>query len=633
MPGSDERAWVYRADIDGLRALAVVAVVLSHLRIEWMGGGYVGVDMFFVVSGYVVFGDLLRRAETGETAAFAFYLRRVRRLLPNLVAMSIFVLAAGALLFLPNDYLRLPGRIAAAVLGFSNWLFAYQSGYFEPASEWNPLLHAWTLSVEFQFYLVVPLLVLAAARSGIGSLRLIATGVALASFGYALLTRDAESAYHFYDTGARAWEFLLGILLHLWRQPRFAPALANVLAGTALATLAACFVMLRRDDAFPDLRALLPTLSTAVLIAVLPSAPRLRAVFETRPMVATGRASYSIYIWHWPLIVFTAYAWPDFEHRPLIVGLVAALIFAVSFAMYRLVEVPMRSRSVVPVRRFWAVMATTGLALAVLCAGVAATKGWPSRFTQRELTLANEEMQMSPRRRACHRSSMEIPVEKSCVFGASVRPTVAIWSDSHGVELGEAMSDALANEGMSAALLSFSSCPPRRPERTSSLCGEFNLRVLQWLLAHREIETVVIAGALDTRRHRSNPAWASEFTAGAKSLLAAGKRLVVVYPVPEQPFHVVRAMVLSERFGLDYRDARTLREDYLRRNEWVFSTYDSLGGDGVSRVYPHETLCPGQRCEVSRDGAPLYFDDNHLTMRGARLLASEVIAPLVSAGG
>jgi peptidoglycan/LPS O-acetylase OafA/YrhL len=618
----------YRADIDGLRAIAVLAVLLTHLGIGWMGGGYVGVDMFFVISGYVVFGDLSRRAEAGPVSPVAFYVRRARRLLPNLAAMSLAVLAVAAIVFLPSDHARLPLRIAASLIGFANWLFAHQSGYFMPASEWNPLLHTWTLSVELQFYLVVPVLVAAAARHGTRALQAAVIALTAGSLGYCLLTSDVQSGWHFYDTGARAWEFMLGVGAHMLRFSRARPTIASAVCGGALAVLLGCFVLLDRDGAFPDGRALLPTLATCALIVFLPNTGAIRRLLSSPAIVTTGKASYSIYIWHWPFIVFTTYLWPGLAEGPQLALVLLPPILAVSFIMWRHLEVPMRDPVRFPPRKFWRAMGAAGVILAVFAVPVATSRGWPGRLDERIRRLDNDQAYISARRKECHRDDLSRPLAFSCRYGANVAPRIAIWSDSHGVELADNLAAGLAAHGEAAVLFSFSSCPPRQPARLRTICDKFDRMVLQHLLAEPTIETVVLAGALDDQPYDSATAWPIEFTAAARALLSAGKRLVIVYPVPRQAFHVPRAMANSLRFGIDYNAARTDRAQYLARTRRVFATYDALGTRGVEHIYPDRTLCASGPCSVAADGQPLYFDDNHLSMRGARELAAQTLLTL-----
>lgn len=625
-------AWVYRPDVDGLRAIAVSAVLLSHLNIPRMGGGYVGVDVFFVISGYIVAGDLLRRVDEGTHSAGAFYMRRLRRLMPNLIAMVIAVLIAGMVLFLPEDLSRLPRRSLASLAGFANWLFARQAGYFLPASNWNPLLHTWTLSLEVQFYLLAPVLVIAGARLGRPMLRLWVLLIAAASLTFALVTSEPSNPWHFYNTFGRVWEFLLGVALALTRPARIGSRWSTLLCALALVTLGAAFVTLDRDSSFPDIRALVPTLATAILIAYLPTAGPIYRSLSWPPVRDVGKASYSIYIWHWPLIVFTGYLAPGLSEHTAFVPAAITIVLLVALVAYRWIEVPFRAPRLMSNRRFAATLAGALALVAVVSVPIVMTRGLPSRLNSEEQRTLDTEALVSPRRDDCHRGDLTKPLERSCRFGADVAPTVAVWSDSHGAELIQEMSGGLRRRGLAAELLSFSSCPPRWPARAKTDCAQFQRTALEYLLASPTIQTVILAGALDTQQHRSDAEWAREFDLAARTLLAAGKRLVVIYPVPQHIFHVPRALVNKSRYGIEYSQWRTPRSAFLERNRGVYRTYDALGQAGVARVHTADFLCANDSaCEVERGGRPLYFDNNHLTLLGARMIAARTLALLAPA--
>lgn len=600
-------------------------MVLSHLGLDAIGGGYAGVDIFFVISGYIISGDLIARMRAGTASPRDFYMRRIRRLLPNLVVMSVAVLAAGAFVFLPDDLARLPWRTLASQLGVSNWLFAYQSGYFLPASSWNPLLHTWTLAVEFQFYVVAPFLIMAIARFGERALRgaiMIAGG---ASLVYAQLSNAADNPWHFYDSLGRAWEFLLGVAINLWRLPPMRRRYAEGLCAVALMLLIASFVSFDRDGGFPDLRTLVPTFSTAALIALLPSATTVRHLLSGATIRRLGQESYSIYIWHWPIIVFAHYLFPGLSEGSLGPLLLLGPILLVSTLAFRWIETPYRSPRTVSDQRLWVLLGAAMLFTIIACMIIKASEGWPSRFARREAAILAAQSMVSSHRETCHRSDLALPLTRSCRFGAQTAPTIAMWSDSHGIEILDQMGAGLAASGLSAVQLSFSSCPPRRPSRLSGDCSRFNHAALTHLLAQPQIDTVILAGALDSDAHRLDGSWAKESRGAARALLRAGKRVVLVYPIPRQAFHVPRAMVNHLRFGIAFAGAQSDRDAYLTRNIATFAVLDGIEGAGVLRVYPHQTLCASGTCLAARGGVPLYYDDNHLLLPGAAPISQTIL--------
>lgn len=605
-----------------MRALAVIAVLLSHLKVPNFGGGYVGVDMFFVISGYVIYGDYRRRTAAGPFSPAAFLLRRLRRLAPQLFTMLAAVLVASALILLPSDFQRMPARLLATALGLSNWLFAYQSDYFAPSSEWNILLHTWTLSVEAQYYFGFPLLILLLARQRSGALPAGLAAMALLSLAYCLLPRADGGAVYF-DTFARAWEFFLGSLLQHLRLPRVRKSLSTLVSVIALSALIASITLFGRDSGYPDWRVLVPTLATAALIVFLPDSG-LHRPFESRAAVGTGRMSYAIYIWHWPLIAFATYVWPDLLENIAASLMLMIAVAAVSWITWRYVEEPMR-RPIISDPLFRQALLASLLLLCSISGVAWLMRGWPERFDREVVELDSYVSDVNPRKNKCHRRSFDqLPLARSCTYGAAATPTIAVWSDSHGVELIAALTPWLSKHGKSAVQYSFSSCPPVAATSWATDCERFNAQTFLRLVHDPQIREVILAGALDNPRYLSNVRWKQEFLTAANGLLARGKRLILIYPVPNQSFLVPRTMANAFRFSIPYEDARVRQADYLYRIRAVSAVYDSLGNDNVFRVYPHHVFCQTGICEVSLDGRPMYFDDNHLNLIGARQLAAKV---------
>lgn len=615
--------WGYRPEIDGIRAVAVIAVLLSHLQIPYFEGGYVGVDMFFVISGYVIYGDCLKRNTTGPLSIRDFLNRRLRRLGPQLLAMLAAVLIVGAVILLPSDFQRLPARLLASATGTSNWLFAVQSGYFMPASEWNPLLHTWTLSVEIQFYLAFPFVVVLLARLGPGMMVGGFWALLLASLLYCLWPRSGDAL--FYDSFARAWEFLLGSLLHhlgeRWRNR----TTASFLAAIALFALTTTITQIARDIFYPDWRALVPTLAVAILILTLRHSI-FGPLFANRDIVRVGQMSYSIYIWHWPIIVFATYIWPEAHGLTWSVIPLAITIILISLLFWVSVEKPMRRRHTAPASNFHWNIASVFLAVCALSALAWTTKGWPQRFDRRIVGLDGYTNDINPRRAACHLNDFsERRSKQPCTYGISANPEIAFWSDSHGVELIAAVTPWLKARRKSATQFSFSSCAPRKPEFIRTDCDRFNDQTLAVLLGNKHLKTIILAGATDDDAYRNNRVWEAEFTSAANALLAAGKHVVIVYPVPSQKLPAPRTMANAFRYSTSYDNSLTRTSDYISRTRSVFRTYDGIGNANVMRVYPHRALCDTDKCPLFDGRRPLYFDDSHLSLYGAQLLAPILI--------
>ncbi len=301
-------ACLTRADIDGLRALAVVPVVLYHFHVAPFGGGYVGVDVFFVISGFLITGLIHAEMRSGEYSLAAFYERRARRILPALFAVVAAAAVAALFLLFPADLRRFGESVAATALFVSNFDFWQQSGYFDAGAEAKPLLHTWSLAVEEQFYLLFPLLLGLFRSAGRRGLLLLAGGLALASFGFGLWAVRAYPAMAFYLAPARVWELMLGAILALAEVPRPPRWIAEALSLLGLALLAVAVFAFSPDTPMPGANALLPCLGAALLIYANGAGDTLAARgLSLRPMVFAGLISYSLYLWHWPVFVFARY--------------------------------------------------------------------------------------------------------------------------------------------------------------------------------------------------------------------------------------------------------------------------------------------------------------------------------------
>lgn len=321
----------YRPDIDGLRAVAVLAVVVFHAFPGRLPGGFTGVDIFFVISGFLISGIITRELEKGTFSLLSFYRRRVRRIFPALLLVMMASLLWGWFYLLPDEYMQLGKHTAAAGVFGSNIVLWRESGYFDAAAETKPLLHLWSLAVEEQFYLVWPVLLVLAFRWNLNRLTLM-VGVVLASLVLCVVRTPGHPTGSFYLPVTRFWEIGAGALLAhvqtkgLWQKmcaglsrmiweelpshARYRPWLEHTGAGAGLVLVGLGFVLLSRNQAFPGWRALVPVLGAVLVIGSGPGAWVNRVLLSNRWAVALGKISYPLYLWHWPLLVF-AHLWSD----------------------------------------------------------------------------------------------------------------------------------------------------------------------------------------------------------------------------------------------------------------------------------------------------------------------------------
>jgi peptidoglycan/LPS O-acetylase OafA/YrhL len=364
----------YRREIDGLRAIAVTSVILAHAGFSWIGGGFVGVDVFFVISGYLITGILLAELEQGRFSFAGFYERRARRILPALFCVLIGCLPFAGWFMLPDQLENFAESLLRVLVFISNFWFRSQTGYFAPSAEEMPLLHTWSLGVEEQFYLFFPLLALLLWRGGrwkrqragevakttlgqalhagkrrIGLFLAVIAGIALLSFAYA--EHRSGRAYIFFTTSARIWELFLGALaaVYLLYRRKCEPKRGLAEAGSALGLLlilVAC-LYLTAEQPFPGRYALLPTLGALGVILFATPQTLTGRLLASRPLVGIGLVSYSAYLWHQPVFAFARLSdqtLPVSRLTPGVFALLCLLSLALAYLSWRFVEQPFRNR-------------------------------------------------------------------------------------------------------------------------------------------------------------------------------------------------------------------------------------------------------------------------------------------------
>jgi peptidoglycan/LPS O-acetylase OafA/YrhL len=422
----------YRADIDGLRAVSILLVVGYHAQPWLVPGGFIGVDIFFVISGFLITRIVLTQIKTGIFSSLEFYARRVRRIFPALIVVLAASYLIGWVVLLPDGF-SLLGKSVAAGVGFVSNLFQLtQAGYFAPNAAENPLVHLWSLGIEEQFYIFWPPVLL--MLSGSGRRRFWMGAIAAASFGVSLMIFFGYKEWAFYSPISRAWELLAGGIVANWyverpeREYRGFAQGANVLATIGLVAIVGAAIGLDRNSWFPGPYALLPVLG-AVLIIVTPNSLVNRILLSNRPMVLIGLISYPLYLWHWPLLSYLAIIR---NGVPNFVEIWAAVIVAVvlSWLTFRFVEIPLRRRpDVVPKLSFGLItLGAVGIATAM-------ASGFAFRFSPEIRDIA----QLSPQNNAglrdkCFLEKAGSELNSSCIEQGE-KPLLILWGDSTAAAL------------------------------------------------------------------------------------------------------------------------------------------------------------------------------------------------------
>lgn len=644
----------YRPDIDGLRAVAVLLVVIYHAGFSELPGGFIGVDVFFVISGYLITKVIAQDLSVHGFSFWEFYRRRIKRLLPAYLALVAATLVAGLVLSLPTHLDDSAQGIAASSVYVSNVWFWRESGYFAGASDIKPFLHTWSLGVEEQFYLVFPLLLwLAWGRIGRRTAIALFCVVFVASLALSELQLAHDSAGSFYLLPSRAWELMMGSGLSLLgaRAPAGWRSMA-VLGGLILVFTSACLI--HAGPTFPGLSAVPVCLGSALLLWAGGGGDRVSHVLLENPVaVFFGRISYSLYLWHWPLFAFYRYRY--FEAPPPAIALlmiVVAVILA-SFS-YRFIELPFRRRDRLRGWRSIALAITSTVVIVGICGAINMLHGLPQRFpsTMRAWFVRPA---FKPESKYCTAISPN-GSGLSCRLGdPAVAPDIALWGDSHAGAVATALGDAFGKEKHGLQVYTHVGCPPaigvERDVRPSlgDDCLAFSDDVLKRLLADSRIHTVVFVarwsfydqgdfgdhpddGFVPFARPQAGlplapfeKAYRARITDTAERLHAAGKRIVILLPVPEMLHDVPDTLPILYLRGADLDSFALPLATYQQRQHSIRAFLTDLAAkvEGVT-VDPLSYLCR-DRCYYRKGKTLWYADDDHLSPAGAALVAPAVV--------
>lgn len=620
----------YRRDIDGLRALAVVPVVLYHFGIPGFSGGFVGVDIFFVISGFLITSILVGDMEAARYSLLKFYERRIRRIIPALLSVLALTAAAGLILLPPRAFSEL-GRSTLATLGFVSNVYFWRStsGYFDGPAETRPLLHTWSLGVEEQFYIVFPIFLALVMRLG----RRRASAVTAALFVVALIGAVVLTPLYpkaaFYLAPTRAWQLMTGALMALVVMRPARAWQAELGGGVGLLMIIAAVVFFNSGTATPGLPALLPCLGAALIIfaGAGEHRPMVSRLLSTPPFVAIGLISYSLYLWHWPVYVFLRHY---IVFQPLGFGAAAlgiALAVLLAALSWRFVEQPIRKRRLFLGRGPLFAAAGVGVALMALSAGaVLAARGVPARFAD----LRGAALDVEPahpdwapwRRDKCF-------VQDASGWGGDIcqltpgkpgGPTVLLWGDSYAGHYAAGFLNARAD--LPARVIEYAGprCPPvlAYVSRSAGFCAPLNAGVFK-VIDRYGVDTVILAAKWESYmgEDRFGP---SAIGQTVRALQDQGLKVILVGQSPV--------------FYFDYPDEYHLAR--MRSGARESDSYAPLAFDpelndrlrqaaGSARFFdPLAVLCHGRQCLYRKNGHYVVADSGHYMEYGSDLMVGEL---------
>jgi peptidoglycan/LPS O-acetylase OafA/YrhL len=640
----------------------VTLVFLDHLGLKWFAGGFVGVDVFFVISGYVITRSIAKEAASNTFSMRGFYERRIRRLLPGLAVTTLLAVAVGWKIMLPADFESFCGSVAAASLAFSNVFFYSQTGYFNELSITKPMLHTWSLGVEEQFYFVYPLLLTWILLRGRKSL-LHSAFASLMVLSFALATYGAfrYPSATFFLMPTRLWELLMGGVVFLaftsFEPTRF---VGMVLSYGGLGLIAVAAVLYSGKTAFPGLAALVPVLGGVGLIlgGQVRSEQKLTItqIMSSPPAVYIGKISYLLYLTHWPLVVY----WTYYKIAPLgpldkVLIVVAATVLSAS--IYAFVEGPFRSKAVF--NKQWQAYAFAAVFMACCCAvwyGGRTTKGFPGRFSNQLATFDNKT-ELSQNGEVMKRVIPFVNgrmadrghVDPNTVpaFGTDGPTDIAVFGDSHAASLFDGfVSEATLRQHRIKFYVNYATPPALNLSSWNEGGMQYNKQVVSLLDNDENVKVVIIVAnwtmylkgapylgdnlshllqlnGQDVPQDRAVAIMTEQLRLTAEELRSHGKRVYILGPVPDYKLNVANTI---QRCAITGRDANvyldTSRDSYLSRHATTISWLERAAEESGSVFIPTaKALWDGHQFMIEKNGSSLYNDYHHLSPSGSRIVA------------
>ena len=636
----------FRPDINGLRAWAVMAVVLYHFGVPGFQGGFVGVDIFFVISGFLMTGIIVKGVSRASFSFIDFYLARAKRIIPALLAVCLTLLILGWFFLPSTDYKSLASHSVYSLLFVSNIEYWLSAGYFDAESHEKWLLHTWSLSVEWQFYMLLPFILWApwkikpSKRVLIGVLTLLA----LLSFAASAHYSSTYPTASFYLLHTRAWELMTGGLIWLLPSTQLSQRIRYSLTMLGLGLVAIAIWALNKDAVWPGTWAALPVIGTALVIW----SQQRTALTHHRIAQWLGDRSYSLYLWHWPVFVTLVLLEQRYEPVALAAGIGLSLVLGA--LSYRWIEQPTRTTlSSLRGARSWITLISAGAVVSAAAVVVWKFSGFPERLPKAVEMTASEQTNKNERSEICHLRTGTTP--KECEYG-SHKSKILLIGDSHAQVLVSSLSASLPD--FTIVQLTYAGCPfiegmKQTHQATKSLphghdCHGYNERLKKWINQYPKSYPILLAG-----RYAIHPFGLNETTpkpqkpqayfnkvydsatpelmaelSGALTKtacnLAKERTVFMLRPIPEMGFNVPRASSVRIAFGFS-PEVSIAKESYMARNAWVWQAQDTARDQcGIVILDGTDALCDDTRCYGTKNGRPIYFDDDHLSEYGNKLL-------------
>ena len=626
----------FRNDINGLRAIAVLSVVIFHFFESALPGGFVGVDVFFVISGFLMTAIICNKLEKDAFNLWEFYYSRANRIIPALVTLCSVLIILGWLFLSPYEYSELGKQVASSVTFTSNILYYTQSGYFSSNSMENWLLHTWSLSVEWQFYILYPLAIFIIHRFvGLKALRSLVPVMALISLSLSIWLTPKNPSLAYFVLPTRAWEMLAGGVVFLFPMKMNSRLKLVVTLLGIFAIALSCFIF-SENTLWPGYAALLPAVGAALIIC---ANHQKNLVLNKSAMQLIGSWSYSIYLWHWPFVVAIYTYKLGIEYSVLCF----ALSILMGFLSFKFIEsVSFTNKGISLKERLTNKSVLSSITVALLGLTIFVSTGFIQLAPAQYQTLISD-VQPSPLRNRCHIESHQ-PPENACTYFHEENAKWATFGDSHSVELAFALGTELKQLNEGIMHFSFSDCAPAYGMPHSfSKCAKWYNESIDYISTNAEIENVVFVHRYSSQIvGGSNKAYPNQPNSNrterthlllhnidrAIAKLAATKQNVfIIYPIPELPQNITRLIDKELEANNNFEHiAGTEYDWYTKRNEVIIKHFENASyPSNVVFIEPAKQFCGNDYCFSVKNGRSLYFDDDHPSLFGASQIVKSIL--------
>ena len=646
----------YRKDIDGLRSIAIIPILFFHAGISGFDGGFIGVDVFFVISGFLITSIIAREIDSDSFSFSNFWCRRIRRLLPTALIVISASLLTGWFLLAPDDYKDLSRSSRNQAFFLSNIHFWKTSGYFDTAAELKPLLHTWSLAVEEQFYIIFPIVFMLFSRFKKILRYKLLTLIAFFSFAISVWLLNNSPGSSFFLLHSRAWELLIGSLLALMPiQHNRSASFYNIVSIVSFAGIIYCILYYTSEAPFPGFHALPPTLCTALLIwtSACHNTP-IKRLLSLTPLVWIGLISYSLYLWHWPIIVFTKH-WMIEELTLNIKMLLILSSFIAAWLSWRFIERPFRatpaSRS--SHKKVFILAMCASLIIAGFSQFIRVTKGYPDRLPSYAKQFADARDRTKKQRTCIRIPAEKVANDELCPLGNSPsnQPdsrSIFLWGDSHSDAL-LPLFDKIATEhqipGWIAAKSSCLSLIGDLWDKKNNDCEKLNNEVMLFISRHNISDVILVNrwslyidgedNGNDIRSILTPPTNTQILTHYETALLATITQLRLmninvwlVKQVPLNDYDVSHTLTSLAIKGKAVKHLGVSKEQHMRQQNEINTILDKLTPMGVKVLDPATILCEDNWCSNNMNNKSLYRDDDHLSAYGAMQL-EPLFQPLI----